>query len=66
MKRKIHDGILGAVIAGGVALGYWVSPAWLLLPGILGLVPFQLVRPKSAASVGNTSSRHRIRFLRIK
>ena len=37
MKRRIHDGIAGALIAGGVALGYWVSPAWLLLPGILGL-----------------------------
>jgi hypothetical protein len=41
MKRKIHDGILGAVIAGGVALGYWVSPAWLLLPGVLGLALLQ-------------------------
>jgi hypothetical protein len=41
MKRRIHDGILGAVLAGGVALGYWVSPAWLLLPGILGLAMVQ-------------------------
>ena len=40
-KRKIHDGIAGAVIAAGVALGYYVDPMWLLLPGILGLVLLQ-------------------------
>lgn len=40
-KRRIHDGIVGLVIAGGVALGYWISPAWLLLPGIIGLTLVQ-------------------------
>jgi hypothetical protein len=37
----MHDGILGALVAGGVALGIWVSPAWLWLPGILGLALVQ-------------------------
>lgn len=41
MKRKIHDGIVGALIAGGVGLSYWMSPAWLLLPGILALTMVQ-------------------------
>lgn len=41
MKRRMHDGIVGAVIAGGVALGYWMSPAWLLLPGIVGVLLIQ-------------------------
>jgi hypothetical protein len=41
MKRKIHDGIVGALIAGGVGLGIWVNPAWLWLPGILGLALVQ-------------------------
>jgi hypothetical protein len=40
-KRRIHDAIVGAVIAVGVALGYWVSPTWLLLPGIIGLLMVQ-------------------------
>jgi hypothetical protein len=37
----MHDGIIGAAIAGGVALGTWVNPAWLWLPGILGLALVQ-------------------------
>ena len=40
-KRRVHDGIAGAVIALGVVLGYWVSPAWLLVPGVLGVVLVQ-------------------------
>ena len=40
-KRRIHDGIAGGVIATGVALGYWGSPLWLLVPGILGLILLQ-------------------------
>lgn len=40
-KRRIHDGIVGALIAAGVLLGYFANPLWLLLPGILGLVLFQ-------------------------
>jgi hypothetical protein len=40
-KRRIHDGIVGLVITAGVALAYWVSPLWLLLPGIIGLTLIQ-------------------------
>jgi len=40
-KRKVHDGIVGAVIVAGVALGYYVNPMWLLVPGILGLTLLQ-------------------------
>ena len=40
-KRRIHDGIAGALITAGVALGYYVDPLWLLLPGILGVTLFQ-------------------------
>lgn len=35
-KRRVHDGIVG-----GVALGYWVSSSWLLLPAIIGLAMIQ-------------------------
>lgn len=41
MKRRIHDGIVGALIAVGVGLGYWVSPIWLWVPGIVGLLLIQ-------------------------
>jgi len=41
MKRRIHDGVAGALIAAGVALGYWVSPMWLLLPAVLGITLVQ-------------------------
>lgn len=40
-RRRIHDGIVGAIITAGVALGYWVAPAWLLVPGIVGLLMIQ-------------------------
>lgn len=40
-KRRIHDGIAGAVIALGTALGYYVDPLWLLVPGILGATLLQ-------------------------
>ncbi|MBC8284031.1 MAG: DUF2892 domain-containing protein [Nitrospinae bacterium] len=40
-KRRIHDGIAGAVIAIGTGLGYWIDPVWLLVPGLLGLTLFQ-------------------------
>lgn len=40
-KRRIHDGIAGALITIGVLLGYYVNPLWLLLPGILGVTLFQ-------------------------
>jgi hypothetical protein len=39
--RRVHDGIVGVVISLGVALGYWVAPAWLLLPGVVGLLMVQ-------------------------
>jgi hypothetical protein len=40
-KRRIHDGIAGAVITIGVLLGYYVSPVWLLVPGVLGIALVQ-------------------------
>ena len=40
-KRRIHDGIAGALITLGVALGYYIDPLWLLLPGILGVTLLQ-------------------------
>ena len=36
MKRKIHDGIVGALILGCVVLGQLVNPAWLYLAGGVG------------------------------
>ncbi|MFQ5716660.1 MAG: DUF2892 domain-containing protein [Nitrospinales bacterium] len=40
-KRRIHDGIAGAVIALGTGLGYWIDPMWLLVPGVLGVILIQ-------------------------
>ncbi|HUO86812.1 MAG TPA: DUF2892 domain-containing protein [Thermoanaerobaculia bacterium] len=40
-KRRIHDGIVGLLITVGVALGYWLAPAWLILPGVVGLLLVQ-------------------------
>ena len=40
-KRRIHDGIAGAVLTIGTWLGYTIDPAWLLIPGILGLTLLQ-------------------------
>ena len=40
-KRRVHDGIVGAVITAGVALGFWVNPMWLWVPGIVGLLMIQ-------------------------
>ena len=40
-KRRIHDGIAGAVITVGVLLAYYVSPVWLLVPGVLGVALVQ-------------------------
>ena len=39
--RRMHDGIVGAVILVGIVLGVYVSAAWLWLPGILGVVLLQ-------------------------
>jgi len=40
-KVRVHDGIAGAVITVGTVLGYYVDSAWLLVPGILGVVLVQ-------------------------
>ena len=40
-KRKIHDGLVGAVVIAGVALGYFGNAAWLWVPLILGVVLLQ-------------------------
>lgn len=40
-KRRLHDGIVGLIITVGVALGYWVAPAWLLVPGVVGVLMVQ-------------------------
>lgn len=40
-KRKLHDGIVGAVLTVGSALGYWVDPIWMLVPGLLGVTLLQ-------------------------
>lgn len=39
--RRIHDGIVGAVVAGGTALGFYMDPLWLWVPGVLGVVLVQ-------------------------
>lgn len=40
-KRRIHDGIVGAVIILGVDLVYGLHPAWLLVPGAIGVTLIQ-------------------------
>ena len=40
-KRRVHDGIAGALITLGVLLGYYFNPLWLLLPGLLGIILVQ-------------------------
>ncbi|MFQ5992389.1 MAG: DUF2892 domain-containing protein [Nitrospiraceae bacterium] len=40
-RRRIHDGVAGAVITAGVVLGFYVSPLWLWLPGLLGVTLLQ-------------------------
>ena len=40
-KRRLHDGIVGGVVTAGVALGYYVDPLWLLVPGVLGVTLIQ-------------------------
>jgi hypothetical protein len=39
--RKFHDGIVGAVIVIGVALGFYANPSWFWLPGIIGALMIQ-------------------------
>ena len=40
-KRRLHDGIVGILITAGVALGVWVAPVWLWIPGIVGILMIQ-------------------------
>ncbi len=40
-KRRIHDGIAGALITLGVVLGFYLNPIWLLVPGLLGVTLLQ-------------------------
>ena len=40
-KRRVHDAIVGVLVTAGTALGYWVNPLWLALPGAVGLLLIQ-------------------------
>lgn len=40
-KRRVHDGIVGAVIFVTVALGHYVDSLWLIVPAVLGLTLLQ-------------------------
>ena len=40
-KRRVHDGIVGAVIFVTVALGHYVDALWLIVPAALGLTLVQ-------------------------
>ena len=40
-KRRVHDGIVGGIIAAGVGLAIWVDPVWLWVPGVIGLAMVQ-------------------------
>lgn len=40
-KRYVHDGIIGAVVTAGIAAGYYISPVWLLVPAVIGVVMIQ-------------------------
>jgi hypothetical protein len=40
-RRRVHDGIVGVVVTLGTAAGYWLAPAWLLVPGVVGVLMIQ-------------------------
>jgi hypothetical protein len=40
-KRRIHDGIVGALVIFGVILGVFANSLWLLIPAIIGIALFQ-------------------------
>jgi len=40
-NTRMHDGIAGALILLGSLLGYFISPYWLWLPGIIGALMLQ-------------------------
>ena len=41
VKRRVHDGIAGAILTVGSLLAYYVDPLWLLVPGLLGVTLLQ-------------------------
>ncbi len=41
VKRRVHDGIAGAILTAGALLAYYVDPLWLLVPGLLGVALLQ-------------------------
>ena len=41
VKRRVHDGIAGAILTAGALLAYFVDPLWLLVPGLLGVTLLQ-------------------------
>ena len=36
-RRRMHDAIVGVLVTAGVALGYYVSAHWLILPAVIGV-----------------------------
>ena len=40
-KRRIHDGIVGALVIFSVILGAFPNSFWLLVPAIIGITLFQ-------------------------
>jgi hypothetical protein len=40
-KRQMHDGIVGVIVTLGTLFGYLAGPAWLWLPGIVGVLLIQ-------------------------
>ena len=69
-KRRIHDGIAGAVVTIWVALGQWSNPLWLLVPGLLGVTLVQMPSPDFALSISFSTEPARLKnnqyFLRIR
>ena len=41
LKRRIHDGVAGLIIAIGIALGYFVSDAWFGLSLLISVLMIQ-------------------------
>ena len=40
-QRRVHDGIVGVLVTAGTALGYWMDPMWLVVPGAVGVLLIQ-------------------------
>ena len=60
-KRRIHDGVAGAVVTIGVVLGYWIDPVWLLVPGLLGVTLVQSAFTGFALSISFSTKPAKIR-----